>query len=199
VRLAAVLLAAGAGARYLGDHHKLVADLDGRRVVDRALDAVTDAGIVPPHHLIVVAGATDLALDDHPAVRDGARVIVAERWHEGQSRSLAAGIAAATELDHALDAVVVGLADQPGIAAEAWRRVALAPPAARIVVATYEGRRGPHPVRLARAVWPRLPSTGDTGGRSLLTAHPDEVVEVACPGSPDDIDTLEDRARWKSS
>jgi CTP:molybdopterin cytidylyltransferase MocA len=77
---------------------------------------------------------------------------------------------------------------------EAWRRVAEAG-ARPIVTATFGGERRP-PVRLAREVWAALPVTGDEGARALMRRRPQDVGEVACPGEPADVDTLEDLARW---
>jgi CTP:molybdopterin cytidylyltransferase MocA len=184
----AVVLAAGGGTRYAGSGHKLLAERDGRAVVEYAVDAAL-AGI---GRVLVVAGATPLP--DSIATTPGVRVIHHAGWAQGQATTLAAAIREAAT-DATLDAVVVGLGDQPSIPPEAWRRVADAD--APIAIATYDGRRR-NPVRLHRSIWPLLPATGDEGARSLVSLRPDLVEEVPCSGSPEDIDTVEDLLRWQS-
>jgi CTP:molybdopterin cytidylyltransferase MocA len=180
-RVAAVVLAAGAGSRFVAPDgtHKLLARSRDRPVVAWAVTAALEAGL---ERTWVVTGAVDLA----GVVPAGAELLANERWADGQSTSLRAG-------GGGLDAVVVGLGDQPGIPASAWRAVAACD--APIAVATYGGRRR-NPVRLAAAVWPLLPDDGDEGARVLLRRRPDLVTEVACAGDPGDIDTLEDLHLW---
>jgi CTP:molybdopterin cytidylyltransferase MocA len=186
VTTTAVLLAAGGGTRFSGPTHKLLALLDGEPVFRRSLDHVIAAGC---DHVVVVTGAVDLGVAD-PAVT----VVHNDGWQEGQAGSLQVGLAAAKALDS--EFAVVGLADQPFIPASAWRAIATATSGARIVVATYNGARGPNPVRLHRSVWQQLPTTGDEGARPLMRLHPDWIDEVACEGSAADIDTLEDLGSW---
>ncbi len=182
--VAAVLLAAGGGTRFRGDAHKLLAPLRGQPVYQHALAAARAADL---DEVVVVTGAVPLDLP--PDIT----VVANDRWAEGQATSVQAAVTHATAAGH--DAVVVGLADQPFIEAEAWRRVAASDGA--IVVATYAGRRG-NPVRLRRDVWPLLATDGDEGARTLMRNRPDLVREVACPGDPADIDTVEDLQRWNS-
>ena len=181
---AAIVLAAGGGARFVGATHKLLAPMaDGTTIVERAVAAAVAADL---DHVYVVAGAVDL-----PPL-EGVTVVHNARWAEGQATSLQAGLAAAA--GH--DAVVVGLGDQPGVLPEAWRLVADATETP-IAVATYDGKRA-NPVRLGAAVWPLLPTEGDEGARTLLRVRPELVTEVPCPGSGADVDTLEDLERWSS-
>lgn len=186
VTTVAVVLAAGAGSRFVGDTHKLLAPFRSTSVIDTVLDAVEGAGF---DHVVVVTGAADIP----PTVLDRPRFRVAHnsRWSEGQATSLQTGIAVADELG--ADAVVVGLGDQPMVASECWRRVAAGH--TPICVATYDGQRG-NPVRLERSVWHLLPADGDVGARHVLSQHPELISEVACGGSSADIDTQEDLDLW---
>ena len=183
---AGVLLAAGGGTRFVGPDHKLRADAAGRPLVSYALDAMAGSGLPL---LVVVTGAVDLD-DLLPA---GAVSIANPAWERGQATSLATAVAWARPRD--IEAIVVGLGDQPGVTAESWTAVA-AESATPIAIATYGGRRG-HPVRLAREVWDRLPTEGDAGARALIRSTPALVTEVPCIGDAVDIDTLEDLARWR--
>jgi CTP:molybdopterin cytidylyltransferase MocA len=185
-RIVVVLLAAGAGSRFAGPGHKLTATVDGRSVVERSVASARAAAIGP---VVVVTGSVELALPIGPDLQ----VVSNPDWAEGQSTSLRAGISAAELLG--ADAIIVGLADQPFIEPDAWRLIAAA--TSPIAVATYDGRRR-NPVRLHRDVWPLLPTSGDEGARSLIRLRADLVNEVPCPGSPADIDTLEDLRTWQN-
>ena len=199
----AVVLAGGAGTRFRrpdrqqGADHKLDAVLratatePGETVAERAVRHAADA-----HIGLVVVVIGGWAPDPDSAAFDGPdrRVVVNDRWHDGQITSVRAGIAAAGRLG--AGRVVIGLADQPFITPDAWRTVAEGP--GPICAATYGGRRG-NPVALDRSVWTLLPDTGDEGARALMRIRPDLVREVACSGSPADIDTVEDLHRWQNN
>jgi CTP:molybdopterin cytidylyltransferase MocA len=181
---AAVVLAAGGGSRYAGPTHKLLADLRGQPVVLWAVQAALGASL---DETLVVTGSAPVA-DLLPAE---VRMIPNPDWASGQATSLQVAVEAARRAGH--DAIVVGLADQPFIPSSAWRSVADA--TSPIAVAVYDGKRR-NPVKLAAAVWPLLPSTGDEGARRLVGLHPEWVSEVSCPGDPGDIDTVEDLRTW---
>ncbi len=167
--------------------HKLLAPLGGRTVVERAYDAMHEGAPVNSPR-IVVAGAVQL-----PALLR-AQIVANPGWAEGQAGSLWAALDAA----HAIgcSGVVVGLGDQPFVAPADWQAVFTAADAGAVIaVATYGGRRR-NPVYLHESVWPLISREGDEGARSVLAGNPVLVTEVACSGSPADIDTAEDLLRW---
>ncbi len=190
--VAAAVLAAGAGSRFIGEHHKLVAPFRGRPLVQWAVLAADAAGF---NQLYVVTGAPETgaavaeAVTD--AVDDRATLVPNPHWADGQATSLAVAVEAAGRDGHR--AVVVGLGDQPLVPATAWRSVGAA--AGPIVTATFDGHRRP-PVKFESSVWDEIPSEGDEGARSLLQRRPELVCELPCSGNPVDIDTLEDLRRW---
>lgn len=184
----AALLAAGEGRRFRrsgGDTYKLLVPAGADTVLARSLGAMLASGIAPA---AVVSGAVDLGLLPPEVV-----LLHNPDWAQGMGTSLAVALDWAEGLG--ADALVVGLADQPGVRPEAWRAVATAPAEPPVAIATYGGARG-NPVRLARPVWPLLPRTGDQGARAVFRERPDLVQEVPCVGSPDDVDTVEDLERW---
>ena len=197
MRILAVLLAAGGGTRFHASHHKLDAVLpSGRTVYAQSLAHLLDSGIAAPangqaNSVAVVHGTTERP------VPPGVMSLHNPQWADGQATSVGRALDLAAELG--VDAVLIGLADQPFIPPATWHDIAAAPPEWPIVVATYAGARGPHPVRLHRSVWPSVPTIGDDGARSVLRRHAALVHEVPCDGSAADIDTLEDLERWTNS
>jgi molybdenum cofactor cytidylyltransferase len=175
-----LILAAGAGTRFGGS--KQLAELDGRPLLEHSVRAMTTS---PVGRVVVVLGA---AAEQVRATVDmhGAEPRICSRWEEGQSASLACGLAALTDCE----AVVVTLGDQPRLSPDAIRRVIAARGGtAQAVRATYGGDPG-HPVLLEHALFERMRDvTGDHGARNLLLSA--QVKEVPCDdlGGGEDVDT----------
>ena len=180
-----MVLAGGAGTRYSGSTHKLLAPIRGERVLDLAVRSAVASGIGP---VAVVWGALDLSAHLPPGVAS----VPNPRWADGQATSLARAVEWADSIG--CDAVVIGLADQPDVGVAAWREVAT-DPRSGVIAADFGGGPRP-PVRLDRAVWPLLPKDGDEGARALFQQRPELLHTVPVPGDPADNDTVEDLARW---
>ena len=182
-RCGGLVLAAGEGRRFGAT--KQLAELDGRPLLEHALEAMVD---VSPRVVVLGHAAEEIRsrVDLH-----GASVVVCDGWASGQSASLRAGLAALG----GCDAVVVALGDMPGITPEAVAAVIAAAGDDDAVRATYDGRPG-HPVLLGRALLDRAGELrGDTGFRDLLADARVREVEIGGLADPADIDTREELAR----
>lgn len=185
--VAVAIFAAGRGSRLGGDASKPLLVWRARPLLTWALDAAVASGLAP---VLVTVGYR--AGDVRSVVGNGIEVVDNPEWDEGIASSLRA-VLRVLEPRSDVTGVCVGLADQPRVGADAYRRLAAAHAGgAELAVATYGARRG-NPVLLARSLWPRAVALrGDAGARQLMENRP--VVEVPCDGTgtPDDVDTLED-------
>jgi CTP:molybdopterin cytidylyltransferase MocA len=190
VRVAGLLLAAGAGRRMGGP--KALVELDGEPLVARALRTLRAGGLDP--RLVVLGAEADRVGGVVAGADPGASVVVAPDWADGMGASLRAGLAA---VPGDVDAVLVLLVDTPGISAEALARVAAAADPAGLVRGSYGGRPG-HPVVLGAAHLPGVAAAAhdDVGARGYLAGRDDVLpVEVGDVATRDDVDTPADLAR----
>ncbi|MGI9136585.1 MAG: nucleotidyltransferase family protein [Candidatus Nanopelagicales bacterium] len=172
---AGIVLAAGAGTRY--GQPKAPVEVDGERLVDRAVRVLQEAGCFP---IAVVLGAW---VGEVP----GAVVVENPDWASGMGSSLREGLRWAQGTD--ATSVVVTLVDLPGLTSMAVSRIVDEP--ADLVSATFDGQRG-HPVKFGRDHWAALidSASGDTGARDYLRAREDLVlVEVSDVADGQDLDT----------
>jgi molybdenum cofactor cytidylyltransferase len=187
VTVAIAILAAGRGSRLGGELAKPLLPFRGTSLLAHAVDAATSSGLAPV--LVVIGHRAD---EVAAAVPSGVEIVRAREWERGVSGSLRAALDALEPVD-GVGAVCLGLADQPLVGPDSYRRLAAAyDEGAELAVATYDGARG-NPVLLARTHWPEARALdGDVGARALMRNHP--VVEVDCTstGSPVDVDTLTD-------
>jgi CTP:molybdopterin cytidylyltransferase MocA len=185
MRVAGVLLAAGEGSRF--GRPKALVELDGQTLAERGV-ATLSAGGADPIYIITGAAPLDLGSKVH--------TVYNPEWATGMGSSLRAALRA---LPPDVDAVVVALADQPLVGAEAVARlIAAYQSGVTVAVAAYGGQPR-NPVLLAREHWPEViaTATGDQGARAFLRSRPDLVTLIECgdTGRPDDIDTPADLDR----
>ena len=187
--ISALVLAAGEGTRFGGT--KQLEILRGKPLVQYAVDAASAAGI---REIVVVLGHDALRVRDALDLPKGARLVVNERYADGQSSSLAAGLRA---LDPASEAAIVLLADQPGIAARHVRALVTAFEADAPEILRIRFRDGPGPAILGRSVWDdAMRLTGDVGARALLESEPGRArwLDVE-EDTPPDVDRRADLER----
>ncbi|MET9231198.1 nucleotidyltransferase family protein [Lentzea sp. NPDC003310] len=183
MRVAGLLLAAGAGRRF--GSPKALVPLHGRLFVDSAAGLLRAAGCDP---VVVVLGARAAEVRDQ-AVLDGVTVVDNPHWETGMGSSLRTGL-------HAVgvaDAVVVLPVDTPGVTVAALHRlIALAEPNA-LARATYHGEIG-HPVLIGSGHFAGVTASaaGDQGARDYLKAHTVRHVECGDVADGADVDRPED-------
>lgn len=181
--IGAVVLAAGRATRF--GTTKQLERYRGKPLVQHAVDAARAAGV---GDVVVVVG------HDRERVAagvTGCRIVVNERYADGQSTSLIAGIDA---LAHGADGAVVLLADQPDVTADHVRALIEAAASRREPIVRLVFADGRGPTLLRRAVWGEVRElTGDTGARALAERRPGLVFELEIDGpAPGDVDTRED-------
>lgn len=188
-RVAAVILAAGAGQRFGG--LKQLALWRGQPLLAHVIQAVLASQV---YEVVVVVGyEAERVAAFIQVLWPGLRIVINPYWSQGQSTSVQAGLQA---LHPESAAALFVLADQPRLSTEVinaliqCRRETLAP----IVVPTYGGQRG-NPVLFDRALFPELMAvTGDVGGRGLIHKYADQVawLPFAAEAAPGDVDKPED-------
>ena len=192
-RVRAIVLAAGAGARFGGG--KLEARVDGKPLLQHVLDALADVGLDDP--IVVVAPGGSEARTEGIDWRRAERVVNPEPGR-GLSSSLQLGWGSALDADPRPDAVLVVLGDQPLLRADVVRALASAQldPERPIVAPRYAGTDARNPVRVEAGGGHLIDAaTGDRGLGPILASQPDLVRWIDVEGDNPDIDTAADLAR----
>jgi molybdenum cofactor cytidylyltransferase len=189
-----VVLAAGAGSRFGGG--KLLAELEGRPLLEHVLDAVR---AVRPACCVVVLGA-DAALVEGRVGWAGETRLVNPEPHAGLASSLRLGVAECRRLLPDAAGVLVVLGDQPRTSPEVIRTLVDAAPQASAtgawaVVPRYAAGGGANPALVLPAGLAQVPGlSGDRGLGALLEAEPGRAFRVPVAGANPDVDTPQDLA-----
>jgi molybdenum cofactor cytidylyltransferase len=182
-----VVLAAGGASRF--GSPKQLAELDGRPLLQHAVDAMLAVPAIDP--VVVVLGAEAERVRE--AVDFGeARVVVCGDWAGGMAASLRCGVEAVGDCEW----VILTLGDQPRVTPQVIGAVVdradAAPAGTEAVRATYDGAPG-HPVALGRAILPHVAAlSGDVGARELLGHATVRTFEAGPLCDPADVDTPEE-------
>jgi molybdenum cofactor cytidylyltransferase len=177
-----LVLAAGAGTRF-GERSKLLAELEGRPLLEHAVAAACAVSELERVAVVIGAGAEEiLARVDFMR----AEPVVCSDWSEGQSASLRCGVEFLTR-EAEVSRVIVTLGDQPRVSSALIARFANEPPGTR---AAYDGVPG-HPVVLGPVQLRAIAGVrGDKGARELLQGS--NTIECGDSSAVRDVDTPED-------
>lgn len=194
-----LVLAAGTGSRFAatqpGSPTKLLADLDGRPVLQHVLDRVARWR---PACTVVVLGEAAEAIESAIGWRQERRV---HNRHpeEGLSSSVRVGLRAlGGPSDGRIRAALILLGDQPQVSVQGMRRLLAAAdeaPTTPFLAPRYAAGGGTNPLLIRRGAWPLAAElTGDRGFGPLLAERPQLVHLVDVPGANPDVDTPADLA-----
>lgn len=188
-RIAAIILAAGAGTR-MGGRVKQLLPWRGKTLIEHAIAIATSSQV---NETIVVLGAHVESI--RPVVAKlPARVVWNRFWEDGQATSIRAGLNA---LAPEIDAAIFINADQPLLTTDVIDAMVqrYRETDAAIIAAEYAGRRG-SPVLFDRQHFAELANLqGEQGGRALFAQYSIERVEFADARLGIDIDTLDEYAK----
>ena len=190
IRIGCVILAAGDSTRF--GSNKLLAEIGGKTVIERAFDAV------PVHELRAVAVVTQYDCIRELAERRGFRCIMNRRPEDGLSLSVRLGTKA---LADECDGIIYMVADQPMLgrgSVQGMIGVFRENPGS-IVAMSSAGRRG-NPCAFSKRFFGELCALeGDSGGRSVIEDHEDDLILFEAPRYElADVDTPQDMADIKN-
>lgn len=183
--VAAVILAAGESRRY--GSPKQLAVVDGRTLLEHAIDAAASAGASPVIAVVPVWLTRPERLDD-----EWLRWIRNRFPEQGMSLSLRLGFEA---IGDDASAALILLGDQPRVPPDTIAAVLAARGERPLVAPVADGIPAP-PILVERSHFHLVEQlTGDIGLRQILLANPELVRLVPVAAHAQDVDTPEDLAR----
>lgn len=196
MRIAAVLLAAGAAERF-GGPSKLLADLGGEPLITYAARAIADSAVAS---IIAVTGrdAREIGFALGRQVGSKVQIVHNAEWEKGMGGSVAAGVRA---LGKGVDAVFIVPGDMPFLTAQLFNAM----------IDTYAAASAPQPILYPRSsdgvqgnpvLWPKrflddlALLSGPSGAKSLLLKYqPQALAFAVADAALTDVDTAQDLAK----
>lgn len=189
--IGAIILAAGGSSRF-GEPKQLLV-WKGESLVRRAVRVASDAGCAP---VVVVAGSAldQIALE----LRETAAIILENlHWQQGLGTSIHVGLRYLRNSAPEIEAVVLLACDQPFVDAGVITSLNGQRETSRksIVASSYANTLGV-PV-LFEKTWfdSLLELPNDSGAKTLIESHPDDVAQVEFSKGVIDVDTPADLER----
>jgi CTP:molybdopterin cytidylyltransferase MocA len=198
VRIHALILAAGRGARVGGP--KALLTLDGETFLARVARLLRRPGVA---RVTAVLGHEADRVRREAALPPDVGVTVNARYADGMLTSILAGLDDAEAAG--AEAVLVHPVDHPLVdAATVDAVVAALAQGATIAVPSHGGRRG-HPAGFARSAWAALRAADpEEGARGVLARHPEWIQHVAAGeecllgvNTPTDYEQLKRRTKQR--
>ena len=174
-----LVLAAGAGHRY--GQPKACVQINGERLVDRAVRVLREGGC---QEVMVVLGAWIGGVGSSHLTHN-------PHWREGMGSWLRWGLEQLQTWSGPRSQppmrAVISLVDLPGLTGAAVARLRQEP--APLAAASYQGRQG-HPVLVGEQHWPALirQLQGDVGARQFLQAHRARLIPLDLLADGADLD-----------
>jgi molybdenum cofactor cytidylyltransferase len=187
-KIGAIILAAGESLR-LGKPKQLI-ELQGKTLLRRVVDAVTEANCSPT---VVITGIHQAELRNELRTTN-ALILENQNWRRGVGTSIRAGVQHLIENQIVIDGVLLLVCDQPYVNVDTIRSlIRLREETKKSIVASdYAGTLGV-PTLFDRSLFRDLLSLSDqAGAKSIILKNRACVAEFSFPEGAIDIDTRED-------
>ena len=187
MKIAILLMAAGKSTRFRenGAGHKLLAHLNGKPVLQHALESATASGL----DVFVITRPEEAHI--HALIGEAQIIRCASN---GLGESIATAVRACADYDGWL----ISLADMPLLKSSSYLAAAEALRTSALVRMEVSGVFG-HPVGFGREFYDALVNlAGDRGPRALLRSGTVSLISTTDGGCIEDVDTLADLARLES-
>ncbi len=171
---ACVILAAGRGKR-MGGRNKALLVFQGKTFLQSIASQCVAAGI---DEVVVVVAEPHLAETRAAAESLGLRWVCNETPEDGMASSVAKGFAYALR-EFRADFCWLWPVDVPAVSSQVLSNLSKRRLAASVVIPS-QGKRGGHPVLVARSIWRELAECAGEpeGARSVFRRDPERVVRV---------------------
>ena len=190
-KIEAILLAAGQSSRF-SNGDKLLQRIGGKALLRHVAEQLIDTPIARLHVIL-----PELGFADRTHCLDGLDLQI----HHSPKSKLGIGASVSDAIDKIAadsDAVLVALADMPGVKHELVARVCGAHEQGKIVAPFHGDMRG-HPVLFDRSFFAALSELqGDRGAQKLINENTHKLVAVPCKTGDCliDVDTIEDMQQY---